>query len=262
MPKIRFKTDWELCNKVQATDLWVNLNERTAQSQSIVSEISKTLEDLIAQQRREQIQGENSQCLCDLNHSSSPDNIARIERDKETLLDDVCEWVFEEKCYTAFTSWDESHLTPCRLLWIKGAAGTGKIMLSMAIIRQISHQPALLEQTLSYSFCEAQGRREVPHNNITAVLRSLMWILLIQQPELIKHLKPDYKLSSKALFEDRNASFAMCRIFKEMLKDARPAYFIVDALDECENGLEDLIKVISVSLTLSNKVRWLVTSRP
>jgi len=47
-----------------------------------------------------------------------------------------------------------------------------------------------------------------------------------------------------------------------MLEDAQPAYFVVDALDECEQGLQGLIKLISTSLALSDKVRWLVSSRP
>ena len=38
-------------------------------------------------------------------------------------------------------------------------------------------------------------------------------------------------------------------------------HFIVDALDECEQSLESLIKLISTSLSLSDKVRWLVSSR-
>ena len=54
----------------------------------------------------------------------------------------------------------------------------------------------------------------------------------------------------------------MSRVFKKMLKDARPVYFIVDALDECEKGLKDLIRLISTSLSLSNNVRWLVSGHP
>jgi hypothetical protein len=46
-----------------------------------------------------------------------------------------------------------------------------------------------------------------------------------------------------------------------MLKDAQPVYFIVDALDECDQGFDELIKLISYSLALSDKVRWLVSSR-
>lgn len=39
-------------------------------------------------------------------------------------------------------------------------------------------------------------------------------------------------------------------------------YFVIDALDECEQGLPDLIELISTSLSLSEKVKWLVSSRP
>jgi hypothetical protein len=49
-----------------------------------------------------------------------------------------------------------------------------------------------------------------------------------------------------------------------MLKDPRlsPVYFIVDALDECGQGPEDLVQLILTSLTLSDKVKWLVSSCP
>lgn len=56
----------------------------------------------------------------------------------------------------------------------------------------------------------------------------------------------------------------MTRVFESMLKDPGllPMYFIVDALDECDQGLADLVQLISTSLTLSGKVKWLVSSRP
>jgi hypothetical protein len=49
-----------------------------------------------------------------------------------------------------------------------------------------------------------------------------------------------------------------------MLKDPRlsPTYLIVDALDECDQGLVELVELISNSLTISDKVKWLVSSRP
>ncbi|KAL5583700.1 hypothetical protein FOVSG1_015051 [Fusarium oxysporum f. sp. vasinfectum] len=53
----------------------------------------------------------------------------------------------------------------------------------------------------------------------------------------------------------------MSRVSKSMLKNARPVYFIVDALDECDQGFDGLIKLVSDSLALSDKVRWLVSSR-
>lgn len=86
-------------------------------------------------------------------------------------------------------------------------------------------------------------------------------MLPIQQPDLIRHLKSDHQSSGGAVFTDANAIFALSRMFRSIAKDTRPVYFIVDALDECEHGLEQLIKVISTSLTLSHNIRWLVSSR-
>jgi hypothetical protein len=53
-------------------------------------------------------------------------------------------------------------------------------------------------------------------------------------------------------------------MFKSMLEDPglSSVYFVIDALDECEQGLPDLIELISTSLSLSEKVKWLVSSRP
>jgi hypothetical protein len=205
---------------------------------------------------------ENQKCLRDLRVISPQDDMERIEQGKENLLDDAYGWIFEDKKYAAFTNWDESHLPPCRLLWVKGAAGTGKTMLLIGIIRKLSLQPAMFAPTLSYFFCQSQGKAELPLNKATATLRSLIWMLLIQQRDLIEHLQTDYELSGGNFFTDMNAPFALRRVFKKMLEDARPVYFIVDALDECDEGLEDLIKLISTSLALSDKVRWLVSSRP
>jgi len=39
-------------------------------------------------------------------------------------------------------------------------------------------------------------------------------------------------------------------------------YFIIDALNKYKQGLKELIELISTSLILSDKVRWLVSSRP
>ncbi|KAK4106780.1 hypothetical protein N658DRAFT_555574 [Parathielavia hyrcaniae] len=101
-------------------------------------------------------------------------------------------------------------------------------------------------------------------NNATAVLRSLIWLLLLQQPCLISHLLQKYKESGADLFRDRNAFIALSEAFRNMLKDPQlsPVYLAVDALDECAQGRSDLIHLISTSLNLSQRVRWLLSSRP
>jgi hypothetical protein len=206
----------------------------------------------------------NQKCLVDLHLVNPQDDIARIERGKEKLLDDAYERIFEDGNHASFTNWDESRPLPCRVLWIKGDPGTGKTMLLIGIIRELSHQSAALSPSLSYFFCQSQGKTDPPLDNATAALRSLMWMLLLQQPDLIDHLQTDYKASGKDLFTNADALFALRRIFERIVTDVRlrPVYFIVDALDECDQGSEELIDFISTSLKITDKVRWLVSSRP
>jgi ABC-type cobalamin transport system ATPase subunit len=89
-------------------------------------------------------------------------------------------------------------------------------------------------------------------------------MLLIQQPQLISHLRTEHKQKGRPLFSDKRAFLAMSRAFICMLNDPRllATYFIVDALDECDQGLADLLKLISTSLKLTDKVKWLVSSCP
>jgi hypothetical protein len=147
-------------------------------------------------------------------------------------------------------------------LWIKGHAGTGKTMLLIGIIRELSGQPAKLTPDLSYFLCQGTGPKEL--NTATATLRSLIWMLLLQQPDLIEHLRSEYEYSGASLFTDEDAFSALSSAFEGMLKDPQlsSVYFIVDALDECDEGLETLVRLISTSLKLSDRVKWLVSSRP
>lgn len=92
-------------------------------------------------------------------------------------------------------------------------------------------------------------------------------MLLVKQPHLIVHLRKQYDISGRDLFTDGNAFYALSEAFQRMLgdRDLLPVYFVVDALDECDQtipGSDELIRLISASLTLSDKVRWLVSSRP
>jgi hypothetical protein len=178
--------------------------------------------------------------------------MTRIVKEKELLLDDAYNWILEDDHYASLTNWDESDLPPRRLLWIHGPGGTGKTMLMIGILRKLSDQPAAFAPTLLYFFCQSN----TDLNSATAITRSLIWMLVTQQPHRIRHLQSDYyKSSGGTLFTDLNASVALSRVFMDMLEDARPVYFIVNALDECDQGLEELTELISTSQTPLHKVR-------
>jgi hypothetical protein len=135
-------------------------------------------------------------------------------------------------------------------------------MVVIGIIRQLSSQPAVLSPKVSHFFC--QSTSDEAHKNATDILKSLVWILLVQQHHLISHLRPEHRQKGSSLFRDDRAFVALSRAFLRMLKDPHfsPTCFIVDALDECDKGVADLLELIRTSLELTDKVKWLVSIRP
>jgi hypothetical protein len=135
-------------------------------------------------------------------------------------------------------------------------------MLLIGIIKELLEQ---LKSTynsglLSYFFCQDTDSRL---NNATAVLRGLIYLLLVQQKSLISHLREKYDNAGRQLFEDPNAFFALSKIFTDMLHDPHltQVYLVVDALDECNSGLLHLLDLIRNASASSPSVKWLVSSR-
>ncbi|KAK4099088.1 hypothetical protein N658DRAFT_517534 [Parathielavia hyrcaniae] len=218
-----------------------------------LGDIRRDIRDFISSQKDARRDDIEAACHRDLRVVDPQHHMERIENSKDKLLDDAYNWILRTLEYAAFTNWDDSGFDR--------HAGTGKTMLIIGLIRQLSYQPVALSPALSFFFCQGT---DAEFNNATAVLRSLIWLLLLQQPCLISHLLQKHKESGPELFKDKNAFYALSEAFRNMLKDPQlsPVYLAVDALDECAQGQSDLIHLISTSLTLSQNVKWLVSSRP
>ena len=177
----------------------------------------------------------------------------RIEDTKGGLLKDCYRWILN---HHAFIDWRDGDTV--QLLWIKGDPGKGKTMLMIGIVRELT--PTHDSDLLSYFFCQAT---DSSLNKATAVLRGLIYQLVVQQRFLISHLRERYD-KERQLFEGINAFYALQDIFTKMLHDSRlkRVYLIVDALDECEEGLSQLLELIVRNVfTSSSRVKWLVSSR-
>ncbi|KAL1910587.1 hypothetical protein Sste5344_003484 [Sporothrix stenoceras] len=189
-----------------------------------------------------------------------------IEMRKDTLLDDAFKWILDVPEFKAFTNdFDvynniKSSSSPCRLLWIKGPAGTGKTMLLLGIIRELSERSAALSPGIVHFFFQ---NADNTLNNSMAALRSLIWMLIHEQPHLLRHLRNKYE-NAEPSFVGKHAFVGLSKVLENMLRDPDlgPVYFIVDALDECNDGLPGFIDLIAHSLTITDKVNWLVSSRP
>lgn len=132
----------------------------------------------------------------------------------------------------------------------------------IGIIRDLSDRISSFAPSVSYYFC--QGTDQSAQNSAAAVVRSLIWMLVAQQPELLKHIRHEHERQHRdVIFRDeRNALEAASRILKNMLMNAGSVYLIVDALDECDPDLETLLQLISTSSKYCKEVKWIVSSRP
>lgn len=116
-------------------------------------------------------------------------------------------------------------------------------MLLCGIIDELEKSPAE-GSVLAYFFCQATDERI---NTATAVVRGLISMLLEKDATLVSHIEKKYDIAGKALFEDTNAWQALCEIFTNILDDPRlgGVCLIVDALDECMKGLQQLLELIA-----------------
>ena len=257
------RADWEQYNKIRGNNTLSQVLNRAQEMQRLLGDIQQTLQDFVVRQKAIRRDDVEAACRRDLCVVDPQHDMERIQSNKDDLFEDAYQWILQTYEYTAFTSWyaDGLECSQHRLLWVKGPAGTGKTMLMIGIIRELSRQSAVLAPALSFFFCQGTN---TSLNTATAVIRSLIWLLLIQQPKLSSHLLPKYEHRGADLFTDQNAFFALSEVFRNILQDPHlsTVYLAVDALDECETDLPRLIELISTSLTLTDKVKWVVSSRP
>lgn len=189
-------------------------------------------------------------------HATNPHlDKARIEKEKGGLLDDAYRWVFEN---SDFTRW--RHEQESQLLWVKGDPGKGKTMLLCGIINELAKSPPCSETTVIFFFCQAADARI---NHATAVLRGLIFMFVDRHPSLMSHVRREYDKGGPKVFEDANSWYALLGIFTNILQDPvlQTTYLIIDALDECGTGLDDLLRLIVDRSSFYPHVKWLVSSR-
>jgi hypothetical protein len=113
---------------------------------------------------------------------------------------------------------------------------------------------------LSYFLCQGSDSHL---NNATSVLRGLLYLLAVQRPSLLHHFRSKYEPAGRQLFEGPDAIYSLLSILNDMLQDQElpEIYFVVDAVDECDANLPQLLHFITQSTTLHSKLKWIVSSR-
>jgi hypothetical protein len=242
------------CEQHSTLDMRTNLRSIL----SLADEQAKHLADIFHQSetqyawvREERHKEQDNNCLRDL-HKTDPRHDKRsIISAKGGLVYDSYRWVMENQQYN---QWYEDGSN--RLLWIKGDPGKGKTMLLCGIIDELEKS---VPNAVFYFFCQAS---DPSLRSATYVLRGLIWFLVRTRPSLISHVREQYDQAGADIFVNHNAWQALSQMLTAILNDdaAADCVFVVDALDECTDGQEKLIDLIS-RLSNTCKARWAISSR-
>ena len=197
-------------------------------------------------------------CLRSLFLSNPQDDLAAIRTAKGARVDGTCEWILTQDPYTSWLIEDSP-----QLLWLSGAPGIGKTMISSFLVEELVRLAERSSQiTLAYYFCDD---KDVKRKTATDILRGLLLQLLRQRPILFKHIQSDFDLSRDSLFTNFHS---LWRVFHGIVKDpeAGEVICLVDALDECEKEsrqlfLTEFTKLFCSQQSKKRVVKSIITSR-
>ncbi|KAK1139236.1 hypothetical protein N8T08_001166 [Aspergillus melleus] len=231
--------------------------ERTLQIDSIQYEqMRKKISDQESKNREEY-----GRCLRNIRGADPRAQIKGIQ-EQEELIEDLYSWVLETREYQQFVQWEQPD-TPA-ILTIKGGAGTGKTRLLLGVIKEIENQGLSEAEppVILYFFCQRTDDRA---NNGVAVLRSLIWLLLLQQPQLLRYIQSLDFQSGEKFATEKHAFTNLRDILEEMLADSSLGriVLVLDAMDECEDATrKQLFAFLSHAAQASPRIKWLVSGRP
>ncbi|RAL14180.1 WD40 repeat domain-containing protein [Aspergillus homomorphus CBS 101889] len=172
------------------------------------------------------------------------DDLLRLQRRTKETINDTWSCILEDDGFRKVNVWEDTSLST-DFFWIREAAGEGKSMLLVAVLRHLLKLLRIRSPSLCFVFLESKTKLD----NMAAAMRSLIWMLVVQQSKLVSHLKEEYDQSGgRDPFAGINGSIALARVFQSMIVDADPVMFVVDALDECDQEQDDLVEVIGTSL--------------
>ncbi|KAM0711597.1 hypothetical protein Q7P35_000963 [Cladosporium inversicolor] len=134
--------------------------------------------------------------------------------DRHSLIDKkglrvagTCEWVERNETYKAWLCGEPS------LLWIFGGPGKGKTMLSLYLTQRFEK---LHNGEVIYFFCSSE---HPTRNTATAILRTLLWQMIVIRPEVTKLISPYFDLSERVI---QSSEFERMQC-------------LIDGLDECDD---------------------------
>ena len=153
-------------------------------------------------------------------------------------------WILNEQ---HLKDW-ECQRDPTMALWLKGGVGVGK---SVALATLVSRLRSDAEKMTLYHFCS--GGQVKPNE----VFASILHQLLLKEPDLLPYVYWEYFHGQKF----QNLSSALTSALS--LTRFKEVFIILDALDECDDPENTIIRTLShLTLPPNSFLKVLISSRP
>ncbi|CAH0024478.1 unnamed protein product [Clonostachys rhizophaga] len=198
------------------------------------------------------------------------------------MLRSVWDWASDSSQFKAFFDWTDN--LRCRVLWVEGIPGTGKSMLLRTAVDFLatadSAHAETKRQVISF-FCDDTKWRQ---GTVLSAVKTLISGLLVNQPELLKHLYPVLHEAVDLRAED--SAPLLCKVLLRMVQDKQfcSTYVILDGLEQFTLDIDQRVQarniggnqaihhdghavqvlkgLIAATIKLSDRIKWLVSSEP
>ncbi|UKZ70694.1 uncharacterized protein TrAtP1_011666 [Trichoderma atroviride] len=168
----------------------------------------------------------------------------------ELKMPESCEWLINKP---QFISWKEGDAPT--ILWLTGKPATGKSILSGHVVDHLSNLPAYC----SYFFFKHSTSDK---SALSDCFRSLAFQMAIQD-SLVKEKLMELEHEGLA-WDTASDSVIWAKLFVDgifNLSFTRRHFWVIDALDECENFNSLFTKKLLAKLPLEGKLQVFITSR-
>ncbi|KAF4541828.1 Ankyrin repeat and SOCS box protein 7 [Lasiodiplodia theobromae] len=173
-------------------------------------------------------------------------------------LDGTCGWIFDHEAYKTWTSELDKVGMP-KLLWIHGPAGTGKTVLSAAIIRERT-EALKSGQSILYCFCSSFAQANAKFED---VIRIWIWQLIHQDPSAVESIWNEYMNSSNIERGTVASQTEVWKIWKDLLSKRVGCAVVIDGFDEFDRTYRVESKFLQKikQVAAQTKANILITSR-
>ncbi|KAJ8125701.1 hypothetical protein O1611_g7937 [Lasiodiplodia mahajangana] len=183
-----------------------------------------------------------------------PQQLASSDPGQGKITHKIYHLIEKRNEYTEFLDWGSSESS---LLWVSGEHGPGKTILLHGIVQALYEQPD--SPNIAFFFFSCSSHES---DNATVALRHLIWLIITKSPFLEQHLKDKLSTTGRKHFNNPNDFLALSTLFFNIIQDSAfpNTYLIVDSLDECKHYRTDFMELVVKSVSMCNRIKWLLSS--